>query len=133
MTKSWPSAAAFGVGAVLPPNFSAHALALAAERLYTVTSWPPLATRCPAMGKPMTPRPRKATLAIGAILGFCRRIGQPGMIVKGDDRLPRCSKQAPPYPRPGSVPKGSATRHLAGGRGFMIAWWNSRVSKQKRE
>jgi hypothetical protein len=29
------------------------------------------------------------------------------------------------------VPKGSATRHLAGGRGFMIAWWNSRVSKQK--
>jgi hypothetical protein len=35
----------------------------------------------------MTPRPRKATLAIGAILGFCRRIGQPGMIVKGDGKL----------------------------------------------
>src|SRR5271156_2338889 len=123
MTKSWPAAAAFGVATVFPPNFSAHALALAGVRLKTVTSWPPFATRCPAMGKPMTPRPRKATLAIGAILGFCRRIGQPGMIVKGDGRLLRCAKQAPPYdPRPGCVPKASATRHLAGGRGFMIAW-----------
>ena len=77
-------------------EFLGPCLALAGVRLYTVTSWPPLATRCPAMGKPMTPRPRKATLAIGAILGFCRRIAQPGMIVKGDGTLPQGSKQAPP-------------------------------------
>src|SRR5262249_9179953 len=64
ITKSWPSAAAFGVAAVLPPNFSAHSLALAAVRLYTVTSWPPFLTRCPAIGKPITPRPGKATFAI---------------------------------------------------------------------
>src|ERR1700727_2135242 len=43
MTKSWPSAAACGVGAVCPPNFSAQALALAGVRLKTVTWWPPLA------------------------------------------------------------------------------------------
>src|SRR3981189_2928732 len=72
MTKSWPSAAAFGVGAVFPPNFSAHALALAGVLLNTVTSWPPFFTRCPAMGKPITPRPRKATLAMCPTLGFCR-------------------------------------------------------------
>src|ERR1700744_753800 len=68
ITKSWPSAAAFGVAAVLPPNLSAHSFALAAVRLYTVTSWPPFFTRCPAMGKPITPRPRNATLAISATL-----------------------------------------------------------------
>src|SRR3984957_7442511 len=77
MTKSWPSAAALGVAAVLPPNFSAHAFALAGVRLYTVTSWPPFVARCPAMGKPMTPRPRKATLAmsetLSETLGFRRR------------------------------------------------------------
>ena len=33
ITKSWPSAAAFGVAAVLPPNLSAHSFALAAVRL----------------------------------------------------------------------------------------------------
>ena len=33
ITKSWPSAAAFGVAAVLPPNLSAHSLALAPVRL----------------------------------------------------------------------------------------------------
>src|ERR1700760_1315507 len=49
ITKSWPSAAAFGVAAVLPPNFSAHVFALAGVLLNTVTSWPPFATRCPAM------------------------------------------------------------------------------------
>src|SRR5438445_10091130 len=70
ITKSWPSAAAFGVAAVLPPNLSAHSLAFAAVRLYTVTSWPPFFTRCPAIGKPITPRPRKATLAICATLFF---------------------------------------------------------------
>ena len=48
-TKAAPSAAARGVGAVAPPNSSAHCLALAAVRLKTVTSWPAL-TRCPAMG-----------------------------------------------------------------------------------
>src|SRR5215475_12129392 len=68
ITKSCPSAAAFGVGAVFPPNLSAHCLDLAAVRLYTVTSWPPFLTRCPAMGKPITPRPRKATLAMCATL-----------------------------------------------------------------
>jgi hypothetical protein len=33
MTKSWPSAACRGVGAVLPPNWAAHCSALAAVRL----------------------------------------------------------------------------------------------------
>src|ERR1700678_3358723 len=70
MTKSRPSAAACGVGAVWPPNFSAQAFALAGVRLNTVTSCPPLVTRCPAMGKPITPRPRKATLAMFLTLGF---------------------------------------------------------------
>src|SRR5882672_9863323 len=56
----------------LPPHFSAHALALAGVRLNTVTSWPPFFTRCPAMGKPITPRPRKATLAMCPTLGYCR-------------------------------------------------------------
>ena len=42
ITKSWPSAAAFGVAAVLAAELSAQAFALAAVRLYTVTSWPPL-------------------------------------------------------------------------------------------
>src|SRR5206468_8211269 len=70
--KACPSAAAFGVGAVRPPNFSAHCFDLAAVRLYTVTSWPPFFARCPAIGKPITPRPRKATLAMCATLGFGR-------------------------------------------------------------
>src|SRR5260221_2412095 len=70
ITKSWPSAAAFGVAAVLPPNLSAHSFAFAAVRLYTVTSWPPFLTRCPAIGNPITPRPSKATLAICATLSF---------------------------------------------------------------
>src|ERR1700760_777942 len=70
ITKSWPSTAAFGVAAVLPPNLSTHCFAFAAVRLYTVTSWPPFFTRCPAIGKPITPRPRKATLAMCATLLF---------------------------------------------------------------
>src|ERR1700761_6566224 len=70
ITKSCPCAAALGVTAVLPPNFSAHALALVAVRLKPVTSWPPFFTRCPAIGKPITPRPRKATLAMCATLLF---------------------------------------------------------------
>src|SRR6476620_5121909 len=74
ITKSWPCAAAFGVGAARPPNFSVHCLAFAAVRLYTVTSWPPFLTRCPAIGKPITPRPIKATLAMCANLGFAGAI-----------------------------------------------------------
>src|SRR6476646_3284502 len=74
MTKSWPSAAACGVGAARPPNFSVHVFALAGVLLNTVTSWPPFLTRCPAMGKPITPRPRKATLAMCATLGFAGAI-----------------------------------------------------------
>src|SRR5438445_12125135 len=74
ITKSWPSAAACGVGAARPPNFSVHAFALAGVLLNTVTSWPPFLTRCPAMGKPITPRPRKATLAMCATLGFAGAI-----------------------------------------------------------
>src|SRR5450755_4831999 len=82
ITKSWPSAAAFGVGAVLPPNFSAQALALAALRLYTVTSCPPFFTRCPAMGKPITPRPRKATLAMCAALGVSPALDPPDRVLE---------------------------------------------------
>src|SRR4029453_17806975 len=71
MTKSWPSAAALGVAALRPPCCATHFCALAAVRLYTVTSWPPLFLRCPAMGYPMTPRPRKATFAIPSSLEHC--------------------------------------------------------------
>src|SRR3954467_1968657 len=62
MTKSWPFAAAAGVGADLPPCCWTHSCALAAVRLYTVTSWP-LSLRWRAMGKPMTPRPMNAIFA----------------------------------------------------------------------
>src|SRR5207244_7809813 len=88
ITKSWPSAAAFGVAAVLPPNFSAHCFDLAAVRLYTVTSWPPFFTRCPAMGKPMTPRPRNATLAISATLLGLRRCKWTGGYRRGPHHTP---------------------------------------------
>src|SRR5437763_15058350 len=71
-TKSWPSAAARGVGAVFPPNLAAHAPALAAVRLNTVTSRPPFFARCPALGKPITPRRRHAHLLQYVHLGFCR-------------------------------------------------------------
>src|SRR5262249_51249612 len=71
MTKSWPSAAALGVAALRPPYCPTHFCAFAAVRLYTVTSWPPLFLRCPAMGYPMTPRPRKATFAILSSLDHC--------------------------------------------------------------
>src|ERR1700686_3188902 len=95
MTKSWPSAAAFGVGAVFPPNFSAHALALAGVLLNTVTSWPPFFTRCPAMGKPITPRPRKATLAMCANLGVLPALGQPDRVLERAVKLSRSPKQVP--------------------------------------
>ena len=36
--------------------------------------WPPFFTRCPAMGKPITPRPRKATLAMCATLSVASRL-----------------------------------------------------------
>src|SRR6266852_5851999 len=86
ITKSCPSAAAFGVGAVLPPNFSAQALDLASVRLKTVTSWPPFFTRCPAIGKPITPRPRKATLAMCPTLGFCRHLEEPDRVLERERR-----------------------------------------------
>src|ERR1700739_3266315 len=89
ITKSWPSAAAFGVAAVLPPNFSAHVFALAGVLLNTVTSWPPFATRCPAMGKPITPRPRKATLAMCTTLGFRRPWNGPDRMVEEGGGLVR--------------------------------------------
>ena len=51
MTKSCALARpAFGVGALLPPYWATHFSALAAVRLKTVTSWPPLFFRCPAIG-----------------------------------------------------------------------------------
>src|ERR1700716_729568 len=96
MTKSWPSAAACGVGAVFPLNFPAHACALAGERLNTVTSCPPFFTRCPAMGKPMTPRPRKATLAMFANLGVSPALNWPDLYGEGGGGLVRSSKQVPP-------------------------------------
>src|SRR6266536_6581359 len=107
MTKSWPSAAAFGVAAVLPPNFSAHVLALAAVRLNTVTSWPPFFTRCPAMGKPITPRPRKATLAMCDTLKFCRRhwAGRTGVL-----------EGAAPY----KLRRAGQRLRLAGRAGFVL-------------
>src|SRR5262249_2667437 len=92
ITKSWPSAAAFGVAAVLPPNLSTHCFAFAAVRLYTVTSWPPFFTRCPAMGKPITPRPIKATLAMSATL-FLDHGGFAGDI--GPARRHSCEEGAP--------------------------------------
>src|SRR6185312_13990147 len=94
ITKSWPSAAALGVAAVLPPNFSAHCFALAAVRLYTVTSWPPFFTRCPAMGKPMTPRPRNATLAISANLLVLRRRKQGRRGIGGVCTIPPAQERA---------------------------------------
>src|ERR1700730_9846265 len=82
MTKSCPSAAAFGVGTDLPPNFSTQAWALAGVRLNTVTSWPPFFTRCPAIGKTITPRPRKATLAMGATFGVSPALHAPDRVLE---------------------------------------------------
>src|SRR6202012_671447 len=127
ITKSWPSAAAFGVAAVLPPNLSAHSFALAAVRLYTVTSWPPFFTRCPAMGKPITPRPRNATLAISATLSVSLSVtlgGGPALSLgrrgyrKGSHHTP-CAKEG----------NGFVGRRAAG---FVLAWAGQRAS-QKRE
>src|SRR2546430_8046314 len=39
-------------------------------RLYTASSWPPLVTRCPAMGKPITPSPTNASLLTAPPLRF---------------------------------------------------------------
>src|SRR3989441_2765872 len=49
---SEPSAALAGVSAKRPLYLPTQASALARLRLYTVSSWPPLVTRCPAMGNP---------------------------------------------------------------------------------
>src|SRR5262245_50754086 len=107
ITKSWPSAAAFGVAAVRPPNLSAHSFALAPVRLYTVTSWPPFFTRCPAMGKPITPRPRKATLAMCDTLEFSQAtLGRPDGVFGG----------AAPY----KLRMGGQRLRLAGRAGFVL-------------
>ena len=69
-TMSAPRAASRGVAACAwfwppAPAYSAHqAIDLVAVRLYTVT-WCPARARWPAMGEPITPRPRKATLRAG--------------------------------------------------------------------
>src|SRR5580765_3860254 len=108
ITKSWPSAAAFGVAAVLPPNLLAHSAAFAPVRLYTVTSWPPFFTRCPAMGKPMTPRPRKATLAMCVTLKFAGDWAGRTVFSEG----------AAPY----KLRRAGQRLRLAGGAGFVLGW-----------
>src|ERR1044072_2091507 len=107
ITKSWPSAAAFGVGAARPPNLSAQSFALAPVRLYTVPSWPPFFTRWPAMGKPITPRPRKATLAMCVTLEFGPATsGWPEGVFEG----------AAPY----KLRMGGQRLRLAGRAGFVL-------------
>src|SRR5882757_332284 len=61
---SAPSAALAGVSARRPLCFAIQASALARLRLYTVSSWPPLVARWPAMGKPITPRPMNASFCL---------------------------------------------------------------------
>jgi len=51
MTKSWPSAAACGVGAVRPPNFSAHDFALAGVLLNNRHLVAPLFDEMPCHGE----------------------------------------------------------------------------------
>src|SRR5882672_1851767 len=68
-TISAPSAALAGVSARRPLCFATQASALARLRLYTVTSCPPRATRCPAMGEPITPSPMNASLLTAPPLG----------------------------------------------------------------
>ena len=60
-TMSASSAASAGVGAARPPFRATQASAFAAVRLYTTTSWPAFA-RCRAIGAPIVPIPRNATL-----------------------------------------------------------------------
>src|SRR4051812_13395941 len=92
ITKSCPSAAALGVRALRPPCCETHFSALAAVRLKTVTSCPPLVFRCPAMGKPMTPRPRKATFAI---LPSVERTASPALHAYiSSDALVLCRRQS---------------------------------------
>src|SRR6266849_5480201 len=69
-TMSDPSAAFAGVSAKRPLYLPAQASALARLRLYTVSSWPPFVTRCPAMGKPITPSPMNASLLTAPPLRF---------------------------------------------------------------
>src|SRR5262249_25792139 len=75
-TISRPAAASLGVRAADPLCFWVQASALAKVRLYTTTSWP-LAARCPAIGKPITPSPKNATLAMVFSRRFARRIIEP--------------------------------------------------------
>jgi len=72
-----PSAAFAGVSAKRPLYLPAQALALARLRLYTVSSWPPFVTRCPAMGKPITPSPMNAEFASLLLrCGFSRQASE---------------------------------------------------------
>jgi hypothetical protein len=52
-----------GVAAISPAYCPRHLSAFSRERLYTVTAWP-LRLNHPAIGNPITPRPKKATFAI---------------------------------------------------------------------
>src|SRR5260221_585426 len=61
---SAPSAALAGVSARRPLCFATQVSALARLRLYTVSSWPPLVARWPAMGNPITPRPMNASFCL---------------------------------------------------------------------
>src|SRR5215470_9343490 len=70
ITSSAPRAASPGVAAALPPYCATQLWAFAGVRLKTVTRCPARA-RWPAIGKPITPRPRKAmSLLIEAPCGF---------------------------------------------------------------
>src|SRR5258705_6079839 len=61
---SAPSTALAGVSARRPLCFATQVSALARLRLYTVSSWPPLVARWPAMGKPIPARPVKASFCL---------------------------------------------------------------------
>src|SRR6056300_1159993 len=71
ITNSAPCAAWDGVAATCPPKVSAQARALACVLLKTVTSCP-ARCKCPAIGYPITPSPKKATFAtaIPPVIGF---------------------------------------------------------------
>ena len=62
-STSAPRAASAAVSPRRPPWTSTHRRAFSGLRLKTDTSWPALA-RCPAIGKPITPRPANATFIL---------------------------------------------------------------------
>ena len=71
-----------------------HSSARAAVRLYTVTWWPARA-RCPAIGKPITPRPTKATRSLIAARSLAtdraRQLAQSSTISACDASIQPCS------------------------------------------